>query len=156
MSNTWLEYIANGEAYAAENFLIGVAGQFAHLQLFNPVGSGKRVRLRSVHATGVPAQFGGVSRHDTPLITLGLPATFVIENLLAGGPVGFAQMRSVSSVATIGSLFWQLNAPGSSPAIYPPGGREWGFDLLEGQGILVQGALGGTSIVNWMWVEVNL
>ena len=91
MSDIWLEHVANGEAYASENFLIGVAGQFPHLQLFNPIGSGKRVRLRSVHATGLPAQFGGVSRHDTPLATLGLPATFVIENLLAGGPVGVAR-----------------------------------------------------------------
>ncbi len=76
--------------------------------------------------------------------------------MLGGGPAEVAEMRSDSNVAILGSVFWQINAPANSPASYPPEGREWGFDLLEGQGILVQGALGATLIINMQWVEVPL
>ncbi len=153
---TWAEHVMAGEAFSAENFLIGVGGTVAQIQLFNPVASGKRIRLRSVHSIITVASGVNLLRHDTPLGTLGVPAGFVIENLLGGGQAEVAEMRSDQPVAAAGSLFWQLGAPGSVPAIYPPGGREWGHDLLEGQGIHMQGAVGLTSIINWQWVEIPL
>lgn len=155
-SQAWLNYVANGEAYSAENFLIGVGGTFAQIQLFNPVASGKRIRLRSVHAISPIAVTSQVVRHDTPLATLGLPLTFIVENLLGGGAAEVAEMRSDQPIAVAGSVFWTVNAPPSEPAIYPPHGREWGQDLLEGQGIHIAATVGATSIVNWMWAEVDL
>ena len=153
-SHIWLDHVANGEAFGAENFMLPVGGMFNQMQLFNPVGSGRRVRLRSAHMTGVPANSATVRRHDTPLVIAVPPAPFIIENLLAGGPAGVGEMRSDTVVAAAGALFWAVNSPGSTPAPYPPQGREWGFDLLPGQGFMFAGPVGGTLIVNWHWVEV--
>lgn len=155
-AHSWLEHVANGEAFSAENFLIGAGGVLVHLQLFNPAASGIRVRLRSVHVTGIIALAANVRRHDTPLTTLGLPAGFIVENLLGGQPVSVAEMRSQAPVAALGTTIWQISAPGSQPAIYPPEGNEWGFDLLEGEGLLLQAAAGATLIAMWQWVEVPL
>lgn len=155
-SSRWLDHVANGEAFAAENFMLPVGGMVNQMQLFNPVGSGIRVRLRSVHMTGVPVNSATVRRHDTPLATATLPAPFIVENLLGGGPAAVGEMRSDTVVAASGTLFWSVNSIGSSPAPYPPQGREWGFDLLPGQGFLFAGPIGGTLIVNWHWAEVPL
>ncbi len=153
---TWSDHVAAGEAFAAENFLIGAGGTVAQIQLFNPVGSGKRIRLRSLHDILVAAIAATIFRHDTPLSTLGLPAPFIVENLGPGGVSEVAEMRSDQPVASTGSSFWSLNAPGNMPAIYPPKGLEWGHDLLPGQGIHVTGAVGITVIINWQWAEVPL
>lgn len=156
MAHTWLEHVANGEAFAAENFLIGVAGTFAEIQLFNPVASGVRVRLRSAHATAGLAVAANLRRHDVALGTLGLPSGFIVENLLGGGPAEVAEMRSAAPVAEDGTIMWQLSSDANQPAIYPGEGREWGMDLLPGQGILMQAAVAITLIVMWHWVEVPL
>ena len=155
-SEIWLKHIEAGEAYAAENFVIPGGGLIGHLQLFNPVGSGKRIRLRSLNMTAAAAHNGNVYRHDVPLATLGLPAPFIVENMLAGGPAEVAEHRSVVLAAAVGSIFWAMSAIANAPATYPPEGREWGFDLLEGQGIHATGALGAANIVMWHWVEVPL
>ncbi len=156
MITTWSKHVASGGAFAAENFLPGVGGVLAHIQLFNPVASGVRLRLRTVHAVSTLPVLMNVNRHDVALTTLGLPAGFVVSNLLGGGPSEAAEMRSQAPGAALGSTFWQVNAVASTPAIYPPNGREWGHDLLEGQGILLQAAAGVLLIVNWLWVEVPL
>jgi hypothetical protein len=156
MANTWSEYVANGQAFAAENFLVGVGGTFAEIQLFNPVASGVRVRLRSAHNILVLGAGIALRRHDVALATLGLPAGFIVENLLGGGPAEAAEMRSAAPVAVDGTTMWQMSAPPNIPAIYPGEGREWGMDLLEGQGVLMQAAAGTTIIINWHWVEVPL
>lgn len=154
--STWSKHVRAGEAFSAEDFLVGVGGTVALLQLFNPVASGIRVRLRSVHAIGNAAQAVNVRRHDVALATLGPPAGFVVENLLGGAAANVGEIRSAQPAAAVGTIFWQLNAPANTPAIYPPEGREWGHDLLEGQGVLLQAAAGVTLIVNWQWVEVPL
>jgi len=152
----WLDYVANGEAFAAENFILGSVGLIPHVQLLNPVGSGKRVRLRSVHSTIGAAVIVIIRRHDPALATLGLPVGFITENLLGGGPAPVIEHRSENNVAALGTGFWVASGPANSPAIYPPEGREWGYDLLEGQGIIVQGAVGTVTIAMWQWVEIPL
>lgn len=158
MGEVWSRHVANGEAFSAENFVIGAGGVIAHVQLFNPAASGKRIRLRSLHAVSAIAASFNIRRHDTPLTTLGLPAGFIVENLLSSVAPGseVAEMRSESPGAAVGTVIWQIGAPGNRPAMYPGGGREWGYDLLEGQGLLCQAAAGATLIINWQWVEVSL
>ncbi len=153
---SWAKYVAAGQAFSAENFLIGAVGTIASIQLFCPLASGIRVRLRSVHSIAVAAQTVAINRHDVALTTLGLPAGFIVENLLGGQPVAVAEMRSQAPVLTLGASFWSLTSPGAVPAIYPPGGREWGHDLLPGQGIHLAALAGATLIVNWQWAEVPL
>ena len=155
-SHVWLDHVANGEAYAAEDFIIASGSLFSNLQLFNPVDSNVRVRVRSFHLQAGAAVGGTVRRLDAPLLTLGPPAPFILENLLGGGKPPMAEVRHEHTVAVTGSLFWSINAPAAFPATYPPGGREWGADLLPGQGILIQSGAGTTPIANWQWVEVPL
>ncbi len=154
----WSSHVANGEAFSAENFVIGAGGLFAHVQLFNPAGSGKRIRLRGLHSISVVASTINVRRHDTPLTTLGLQPTFIVENLLSSVSPGseVAEMRSESPVVALGAVLWQAGAPGNKPALYPGGGREWGYDLLEDQGLVCQAAAGATMIILMQWVEVSL
>ncbi len=152
----WSKNVREGEAFSAENFLLGVVATQAHVQLLNPVGSAVRVRLRSVHAVLPVAIVLSVARHDPALATLGLPAPFIVENLLGGQPVAVAEMRSATLAVPVGAVFWQLSAPANIPAIYPPAGREWGHDLLPGQGIVIIAGVAQTCIVNWQWVEVPL
>lgn len=155
-SHVWLEYVAAGQAYGAENFMVPVGGMVNQMQLFNPGGSLRRVRLRSAHMIGAGVNSATVRRHDTPLSVAVPPAPFIIENLLGGGPAGVGEMRSDTVVAAAGALFWSVNSPGSTPAPYPPQGREWGMDLLPGQGILFAGPIGGLLIMNFHWAEVPL
>ncbi len=152
----WSDYVMNGEAFSAENFVVPGVGVIAHVQLFNPVASGVRVRLRSLSCTSGVATALNIVRHDVALATLGLPAGFIVENLLGGGPAAVVEHRSLAQVAAVGSIFWQIGSPANDVALFPPGGREWGFELLEGQGILIRGAATAAVIVNWQWVEVPL
>jgi hypothetical protein len=157
LTSRWLQHVANGEAFAAENFAIPGGGITPHIQLFNPAGSGRRVRMRSVHAIGAPtAPSVLVCRHDTALTTLGVPGGFAVENLLGGGVAAVAEMRSQLVAGVLGTPFTQAFAPANEPALYHAGGREWGHDLLEGQGLLLRGVAGVVLIVNWQWVEVPL
>lgn len=154
---TWNEHVKNGEAYSAEDFILAAVGLFPHLQLFNPVGSGIRVRLRSATLAAVGAlQQANVRRYDPPGTILGPPAGFVIENMLGGGPAAVAELRHDNIVVASGSAFWLIQTTSGLPGVYPPAGQEWGHDLLEGQGVLLQSSINITLIVNWQWVEVPL
>lgn len=157
-THRWSESLRNAKSYSSENFIIGLPGLFTHIQIFNPLGAPVpvRVRLRSVHAILPVAVSASVRRHDVALTTAGPPAPFIIENLLGGGPSGVALMLGDTLGATAGALFWQVNAPANTPAVYPPEGREWGHDLLPGQGMLLQSVAGTTLICNWQWTEVPL
>lgn len=152
----WNQHVRAGQAFSAENFVIPGGGLLGHIQLFNPAGSGIRVRLRSAHQIATSVSNSNVRRHDVALAVLGPPAGFISENLLGGQPAPAAEMRSAALAAAVGTTFWTVNAPANVPAPYPPGEREWGHDLLPGQGILFQAAAGVVLIVNWQWVEVPL
>ncbi len=156
MIATWSEHAKSGEAYSAEDFILASPGLYPHVQLFNPVGSGIRVRLRSVHQIGVAAVQSNVRRYDPPGAILGPPIPFIIENMLGGGPAAVAEIRHANIVVPSGSPFWLLQGLARAPAIYPLRGQEWGHDLLEGHGILLQASAGTTLIANWQWVELEL
>ncbi len=153
---TWSKHVRNAEAYSAEDFIIGAPGLFAHLQLFNPLLSGIRVRMRSVHLISNMAISASIRRYDPPGVILGPPAPFIIENLLGGGAPAVAEVRHDNIIVPSGSPFWLLLAPAFTPAVYPVRGQEWGHDLLPGQGMLLQGNPGVTLIANWQWVELPL
>ena len=67
----WSEHVANGEAFSGIGFQGGVAGQIGKVQLFNPVASGIRIRLRALEPMAI---FGiaintNIRRHDVALTT---------------------------------------------------------------------------------------
>ncbi len=156
-NTTWQEHVRNGEAFAIEDFIIGAGGLFNHLQLFNPVGSGVRIRVRKAIHTMTVVIGANIRRHDVPLTIVGPPAPFIMENLLGGGPAPVAEVRSDRLAAPTGGNFWLIRSNPNDFAIYPPKGLEWGHDLLPGQGILMNSVvIGGVLIANWQWVELPL
>lgn len=156
-NTSWLQHVANGEAYAIEDFIIGVGGMFNHVQLFNPAGSGVRLRLRSANHLNPIVIGAHVRRYDVPLTILGPPVPFAMENLLGGGPPPLGEVRSDRLAAPTGSAFWLIRSAANDTGVYPPDGMEWGHDLLPGQGILMNSVVvGGVFIINWQWAEVPL
>ncbi len=154
----FLRPITEGAAYAAEQFIAGAAGRIAHVQLFNPVGSGRRVFVRYVSATRFgSAMNGNIRRFDEPLQTGSLASGFIIEPLGGGGGAAVAQLRTENLLGASGSVFHFLGGPANSPVSYPRQGRDWGHELREGEGILVNMAPAGvTLITSWQWYEVTI
>ena len=122
--NSWSEHVANGEAYSAEDFILASPGLYPHLQLFNPIGSGKRIRVRKVHETMTVLRSVNVRRYDPPGTILGPPATFIIENLLSGGPPAVAELRHDNIIIPSGGAFWLVRSNANEAGTYPPKGQE--------------------------------
>lgn len=152
----WSEYVANGQAFAGEGFQGAVGGQIGKVQLFNPVGSGIRVRLRCLEpmALFAIAINTNIRRHDVALTTF---APFAgPENLLGGGAAAVAEIRNETAVGQVGSPFWLLLAAGNNRRDYPVRHLDWGHDLLEGQGVIANTTVGGFLLMGFMWAEVPL
>lgn len=152
----WSEYVRTGRAFSAVALQGGVAGMFAHAQIFNPAGSGIRVRVRVIEAFTV---FGfainqNVRRFDTALAVLGAFAG--PENLLGGGPAPGAEIRTESRVVAAGGAFWVLLGPGNTRPDYAPPPRDWSHDLLPGQGVVNVATVGGFVFAGYQWAEVPL
>ena len=152
----WSELVANGQAYAGQALQVAIPAQIAHVQLFNPVGSSVRLRIRSLQPMAVfsIAINTNIRRLDVPL------ATFTPfagpENLLGGGAAPVGELRQDSLLANVGAPFWLFLSAGSTRKNYPPKALDWGQDLLPGQGIALQSSPGGFIVVGFMWAEVPL
>lgn len=156
-TDEWSDYVANGQAFATRSFVASGLGFFGHIQLYNPVGSGVRLRLRFVEGL---ALFGGavnlnVCRYDTPCVDVA-PPPFGPMNLLGGGPANVAQIRTEITVAPIqlGTAFWLLLGPTLSMPAYPGPPDDWGHDILPGQGVMLRG--GFIPFAQFQWAEVPL
>lgn len=154
----WSNHVMNGEAFVAEGIRTAVGGMIPELQILNPVASGVRLRLRFLE----PMPFVGgpinnnVRREDVPLTNLQAPPFGAPQNLLGGGPAPVAEIRDDSVAVLTGSPFWLVLTTGFGRRSYAPRTLDWGQDLLEGQGIMMTGGLGGFLITGWQWVEIPL
>lgn len=154
----WNEHVMNGEAYAAEHLTIAIPALIPLTQLYNPVESGVRVRLRCIEHM---AFFGGainqnIRRDDVALVSGSSPPFGPPQNLLFGGAAPKVEFRFANLPANVGSPFWLILSAGQTRKQYPPLQQDWGHDLTEGQGITNNGALGGFIILGYQWVEVPL
>lgn len=153
----WNEHLMNGEAFCSIGLQGGAVGMIAHVQLFNPVGSGVRVRLRTLET--LPIFFIAINtnirRHDVALTT-NAPFAGPTNLLGSGGAAALAETRTDSLVAAPGSPFWLILSTANTRKDYPALQLEWGHDLLEGQGIVLQSGVGGFIFTGFMWVEVPL
>lgn len=153
----WSAYVSNGEAFNGEGLQGAVAGQIAHVQIFNPVASGVRVRMR--HMEPIPV-FGiaintNPRRHDVAL-TSNVPFAGPTNLLGSGGAAANVQLRNVSQVGSLGSPFYLFLSTGFSRKTYPVKALDWGHDLLPGQGLVLQSGVGGFMIVGFEWAELPL
>lgn len=151
----WSEHVRNGEAFAGVGLALGAAGMFSHVQLFNPVASGVRIRLWVMEAFSVfgIARNQNVYRHD---VALGAVSFFAgPENLLGGGAAPGAEIRIASLAALAGSRFWLILAGANRRRDYPPLDQSWGHDLDPGEGIHTASSGGGAfTFAGFMWAEV--
>ncbi len=155
--DVWSGHVANGEAFVGEAIQVAAGGMIAHTQIFNPVGSGVRARLR--YFEPIPIFGIGINsnprRHDVAL-TSNAPFAPPHNLLGSGGASPLVQLRNDSLVVAVGSPFWLMLSAGSNREDYPVRSSDWGHDLLPGQGLVLQSGVGGFSLVGFMWVEVSL
>jgi len=102
-----------------------VAGQYSHVQLWNPVGSGKRIVVSSIVGHGNPANNMQVRTHSVALATLvGNPIS-----KLAGGAGSVMEVRTENNAAALGGTLLGFFVNGSNsfqlplvePIVLPPG-----------------------------------
>ena len=155
----WNSHVMQGEAFTAEVAVIAVPAMIPLAQIFNPLGSGVRIRLRCME----PMTFLGggtlnqnIRRHDIALPSLFAPPFGGPENLLGGGAASVAEFRFDNPGAAVGSPFWLILSTGPTRRDYPALQLAWGHDLLPGQGIVNNGSVGGLIILGYQWVEVPL
>ncbi len=154
----WFTSMREGRCFAAENFIIPVAGFFGILQIFNPVASATRVIVQDISSTLGGASAPRIRRHDVALATLGPPAPFIIENLLGGGPAPVTEVRSASLAIPPGSPFWlMLASTADLLTTYPTDGREDAHILLPGQGLVTNQLFASLVNINmYLWTEEPL
>lgn len=136
-----------GQGFNLINFCASVASQYAHAQLFNPVGSGKRVRVDQVVVS--VSQAGGV---NAGLVSVPLSAAGLTPNghsKLSGAPGSIAQgwRQNSATDLTAGSSLQAFveSVANTSQMIrfaYP-------VILLPGYGLTVRPSVLGASINAW-------
>lgn len=89
---------ANNFCFAGAVNRLAVAAEYPHVQLLNPVGSGRDVYIDTVYVSATNAGTVAIRRYDTALITA--PAVGQSINKNIGGAAGSAELRS-ESAATI-------------------------------------------------------
>lgn len=144
----WLEEIRAGRAFVRGGERSEVGGQFAHIQLINPAASGITVIVYSAISDLSAGDRTHLVTHNaqlTGLIGLGV-------NLLSGGNAGAGMVRSENNAVAQGTSIALRIATSSFPIEWFPG---WGFELGEGEGILLRAGLVNTRIgATFKWIEV--
>ena len=99
-SLSFKEYVAQlGQLFIGTSTNTPTAGQFAHCEIRNPIGSGKTVQVLGWKLHNASA--GAVIFHNTRRITpLGTPV-FALKNAIYGGPAGIAEVRFQSNAASL-------------------------------------------------------
>lgn len=117
--NGELARVLANRCFAGQAIQAAVAGQYSHVQLWNPAGSGKRVlvsRLWVSNGTGAPLSFAA-RLHNAALTTL----LNTVPSKLAGGADSTAELRAQAAPAVIptSKVYASLIAnAGDSPAFF--------------------------------------
>lgn len=143
----WRADIRAGRAFGKGDFAGPVAGQYAHMQLLNPGGSGKQVIIRSVILSHDGTSKVQIARYDTACAT----DISAGANMLIGGAAGVAHLRLETSAGLLGTVLFQLNALTSDPVFPVP---DWFCELSPGQGIVARMNIVNLTLeANFFWVE---
>jgi hypothetical protein len=144
----WLSEIRAGNAFALGDVVAPVAAQNSHIQLFNPVASGKQLIVRAVILGSGTTTTLYLRRYDTALATLvGAGA-----NLLIGGAAGVGAVRKTTNAGLLGTQILAFTVLANQP-VYPV--PDWFAELSPGQGILVADGSVNTTVPScFYWREV--
>jgi len=141
------------EVFAARGFVRGASnpasvGNISEIQLFNPIGSGKTIRVKRVFSANGATFAANIRSHNTALATL-VGSGF---NLQFGSAAGVGEIRTATPVAEDGTLIAPWFATGSTTVeVF----SDWATQLDAGEGLIVSG--GGANIqviTDFYWNEV--
>ena len=124
-----------GAAFIGSVGRSAVAGQWTHIQLWNPLGSGKRLMITDIRAALTDAAGTIImSDHDVALSDLGgnVPASKL--GLFQSSAAG--EFREQVNGATLGSQFGFIEAPLSTPVEVPL--SDFPIILREFEGIVLR------------------
>ena len=126
----WLNEIRNGRAFGIAAQVGGVAGEYSHLQIMNPVASGVTILIRRCQVCSVSG--GGLEAYmyDTPLTNLNSTCL----NLLRGAANSVGQLRNQSNAAQLGTLYKRIRTLADDTYDIM---AEWDVELGAGEGVLV-------------------
>ena len=146
-SEKWLTYIQAGQAFAMAGLQGGVAAQNSHVQLFNPVASGKTVLVRRVMVSASLVDELDLTLYNTALATdVGAGV-----NLLSGAAAGVAHVRTTTNAGILGTIFHRFQNPANTPALLGP---DWLCQLPAGTGLVfAEVTVNQAGVATYYWAE---
>ncbi|MFH1931045.1 MAG: hypothetical protein ABIN18_05590 [Pseudomonadota bacterium] len=125
-NTAWYHDTLTGQAFTGGTMVLGVAAQQTHIQLWNPVASGKIGILEQIH---VWVQVATSLLFRTYNIALAAEGTYVEINKYIGGAAPGLMVKMISSGPAIGNTFTRIFIPAnvfhtisfSKPFIIPEG-----------------------------------
>lgn len=148
VADRWLREMRAGRAFMAKLTNAPGAGNLAHTQLFNPVGSTITVILYHVWFSLSAAGGIRIAHYNTALTTLETTS----RNMLSGGAAPVAEVRVQATAASIGSPFWESRIPAGQ--LFHPN-IEWITELGAGEGVILEEYFASINVEgSFAWIEV--
>ncbi len=146
-SDPWYTALRAGQAFWGGHHRGQSAAVFSHIQLLNPVASGKSATVYFFTGGATASGLYHVREYDTALTTLVQNGI----NCQSGGAGGVCEIRTMDNGAALGTLVTIIYAVSNA---WLPVGNQWVFELGQGQGLVVApGAVNVGVNAAWWWVE---
>lgn len=147
-TDRWYAEIRAGRAFTGTGDVGAVVGEFSHIQLFNPAGSGRILLVHRFVVTALNVIAISMFTHNTELTT----DNGAGANLLAGSTAGQGHVRQQTNVSVLGTEVRGWIIVANNPLDFV---KEWDFELGEGEGIHVACTSTNQRIVTFTdWTEV--
>ena len=144
----WLNEIRAARAFARSVALAASVGDFGHIQLFNPGGSGITIIVHKIYPATNNQQEFVIQTHNTALTTL--VGTGI--NLLSGGAAGIGELRTENILSITGTQLYRGRILGSTLIALP---LEWFMELGAGEGVLFTTTGSNEAHVDtFEWIEL--
>lgn len=148
--NGEISRVLRGEAFIGYQSIVGIAAQVSHVQIKNPLGSGKRVIINKITAQADVVGRLILAALDTDLANVSGGAK---TNKLMGGAASVAQLRWENNAAYLGTPIYVVGISSANEF------KEFQFSepviLLEGKGLVIEtNDLNSTMRVNFQYNEV--
>lgn len=144
----WLNELENGRAFAFGAEHASISGNMPFIQLLNPAGSGKTIKVHKIEASSINSIAMMLRSYNPALGTLEGNGI----NLQMGGVAAVGEVRSSHGTAQLGTMIARQRVIANSSYNLGP----LGLAVLDsGEGILVatSGTL-DTLLVNFFWSEL--
>lgn len=143
----WYNEIRNSRGFVRGDISGPTAGQYSHVQLLNPGGSGITIVIRRIVVSGPTASQIAVRTYNTALATL----VSAGANYNAGAAAATGVVRKEDNVAILGSpiLFHRMGADRPCEVV-----SAWAWQLGAGEGVLLNAEVTNIAVyVSYEWVE---